>query len=184
MTIREVRSFRSFWLAFGLHGLALPAAAASFYIDPVNGSEAGDGSASAPWRSLQSVLDNGRIESRDWPSYPYTAGMSLKVLFGRPRPSVVTHLSHVSSLSFPSVHSMMSAVVFITIGLLLSEMTTDRRVRVLLLAAPLCLTLLVGFSRVCMGVHYPTDVLAGWGVGLGWTWTAFQLRHRWQNAKV
>ncbi|MCA9059114.1 MAG: phosphatase PAP2 family protein [Planctomycetaceae bacterium] len=114
----------------------------------------------------------------------YTAGMSLKVLFGRPRPSVVTHLSHVSSLSFPSVHSMMSAVVFITIGLLLSEMTTDRRVRVLLLAAPLCLTLLVGFSRVCMGVHYPTDVLAGWGVGLGWTWTAFQLRHRWQNAKV
>ena len=77
MTIREVRSFRSFWLAFGLYGLALPAAAASFYIDPVNGSEAGDGSASAPWRSLQSVLDNGRIESRDWPSYPYTAGMSL-----------------------------------------------------------------------------------------------------------
>ncbi|MCA9064718.1 MAG: phosphatase PAP2 family protein [Planctomycetaceae bacterium] len=106
----------------------------------------------------------------------YGAGMTLKSLIGRQRPSVVEHLSHVSSLSFPSVHSMMSAVVFLSIGLLLSELTSDRRIRTLLLVFPLLLTLLVGFSRVCMGVHYPTDVLAGWGAGLGWTWAAFRVR--------
>src|SRR5690606_17257875 len=65
------------WLAIGFCCLSLPVAAASFYIDPVNGSDAGDGSAGAPWQSLQSVLDGGKVESRNWPSYPYQAGMLL-----------------------------------------------------------------------------------------------------------
>ena len=60
-----------------LLGWTLPVAAASFHIDPVNGSDAGDGSAASPWRSLQAALDGGYIESRDWPSYPYEPGMSL-----------------------------------------------------------------------------------------------------------
>lgn len=54
-----------------------PAAANTFHIDPVSGSDSGDGSAGSPWRSLQQVLDSGRVESRNWPSYPYQAGMSL-----------------------------------------------------------------------------------------------------------
>lgn len=68
---------RNRWLAVLLLCNAMPAAANTFHIDPVNGSDNGDGSASAPWRSLQVVLDSGRVESRDWPSYPYQAGMSL-----------------------------------------------------------------------------------------------------------
>ncbi|MGB0134384.1 choice-of-anchor Q domain-containing protein [Dokdonella sp.] len=54
-----------------------PALATTFHIDPVNGSDNGDGSASAPWRSLQAVLDANLVESRDWPSFPYQSGMSL-----------------------------------------------------------------------------------------------------------
>lgn len=64
----------------GLAGLlvwAVPGLAATFYIDPVNGSDSGDGTAAAPWRSLQTVLDAGLVESRDWPSLPYQPGMSL-----------------------------------------------------------------------------------------------------------
>lgn len=64
-------------LAILLLCTALPAPAKSFYIDPVNGSDAGDGSAAHPWRSLQAVLDSKQIESRDWPTCPYAPGMSL-----------------------------------------------------------------------------------------------------------
>ena len=56
---------------------ALPTAATSFYVDPANGSDGGDGSAAHPWRSLQTVLDTGLVESRDWPSYPYVPGTPL-----------------------------------------------------------------------------------------------------------
>ncbi len=71
---------RRCWLAIGLCCISLPVAATSFYIDPVNGNDASDGSAGAPWRSLQTVLDSGRVESRNWPSYPYQASMSLVVV--------------------------------------------------------------------------------------------------------
>lgn len=54
------------------------AAANSYYIDPVNGSNGGDGSAANPWKSLQAVFDAGLIETRDWPSYPYVPGMQLE----------------------------------------------------------------------------------------------------------
>ncbi len=65
------------WVLVSLLCIALPAAAASFYIDPVAGSDSGDGSAANPWGSLQAVLDSGKIETRTWPSYPYVPGMSL-----------------------------------------------------------------------------------------------------------
>src|SRR3954467_12843960 len=57
--------------------VAAPACANDFYIDPINGSDAGDGSAGDPWRSLQALFDDGLIETRDWPSFPYAAGMQL-----------------------------------------------------------------------------------------------------------
>jgi len=60
-----------------LLGVALAAHANDFYIDPVNGSDAGDGSASNPWRSLQALFDDGLIETQDWPDYPYQDGMQL-----------------------------------------------------------------------------------------------------------
>jgi len=107
------------------------------------------------------------------------ASIFLKQLVQRERPSMVPHLSYVGgSSSFPSVHATMAVVVFFTIGLLLMQRTHDRHLRRLMIALPLWLATLVGISRVCMGVHYPTDVLAGWSIGLLWTWLAFVLRGR------
>ena len=60
-----------------LLGVAFAARADDFYIDPVNGSDAGDGSATNPWRSLQALFDDGLIETQDWPDYPYQDGMQL-----------------------------------------------------------------------------------------------------------
>ncbi|MCY2953198.1 MAG: phosphatase PAP2 family protein [Planctomycetota bacterium] len=91
---------------------------------------------------------------------------TLKHLINRDRPDLVPHLSSVYSSSFPSGHSMLSAVVYLTLGALLARFVTDRRSKLYFLAVALTLTFLVGVSRVYMGVHYPTDVLAGWTAGL------------------
>ena len=109
----------------------------------------------------------------------YATSTLLKQFFLRERPSIVPHLSHVGATnSFPSTHSVMAVVVYVTIGLLLMQRTHDRHLRRLMIALPLWLATLVGISRVCMGVHYPTDVLAGWATGLSWTWLAFLIRGR------
>lgn len=95
--------------------------------------------------------------------------MGLKELFGRERPSVVPHLQEQTSMSFPSGHAMMSAVVYLTLGVLLAQLAADRwATRIYLLVVAILLTFLVGVSRVFLGVHYPTDVLAGWSAGLTW----------------
>ena len=105
--------------------------------------------------------------------------LSLKSLVQRERPAIVPHLSLVEgSTSFPSAHAMMSVVVFVTIGLVLSTRTRDRHLQRLFSWYLLWLSLLIGVSRVCMGVHYPTDVLGGWALGLLWTWGAFRVRQR------
>jgi undecaprenyl-diphosphatase len=93
---------------------------------------------------------------------------TLKWLIDRPRPSVVPHLSHVNTPSFPSGHAMLSAVVYLTLGVLLVRFVSGRRYRIYFMSVALALTFLVGVSRVYMGVHYPTDVLAGWTAGLVW----------------
>jgi undecaprenyl-diphosphatase len=92
----------------------------------------------------------------------------LKEFIGRTRPTVVTHLLEENSLSFPSGHSMMSAIVYLTQATLLSRIEKSRRVKIYIISVALLLTFLIGISRVYIGVHYPTDVLAGWVAGISW----------------
>lgn len=95
-------------------------------------------------------------------------GHGLKVMFGRERPTIVPHLMEESSLSFPSGHSMMSSVVYLTLGALLARSVPRRREKIYLVTAAAGLSVAIGISRVYMGVHYPTDVLAGWSAGTAW----------------
>ncbi len=106
----------------------------------------------------------------------------LKTLFARARPDIVPHLVEVSSASFPSGHAMNSAMVYLTGAALLASAEPSRRVRIFLVSAALALTLAIGFSRVFLGVHFPTDVLGGWAIGIAWavaaSWAAAILQRR------
>jgi undecaprenyl-diphosphatase len=108
----------------------------------------------------------------------------LKNVVARPRPELVAHLVDVQTLSFPSGHAMVSAVTFLTLGVLLARMQSRRWVKTYILTAAIVLTLLVGVSRVYLGVHWPTDVLAGWCAGGAWAmlcwFAAGSLQHRGQ----
>jgi undecaprenyl-diphosphatase len=93
---------------------------------------------------------------------------ALKMLFSRPRPDIVPHLEIVTTTSFPSGHSMLSAIVYLTLGAMLAQILTGHRLKIYSLLIASGLTFIVGISRVFLGVHYPTDVLAGWAAGLAW----------------
>jgi undecaprenyl-diphosphatase len=92
----------------------------------------------------------------------------LKAVFGRERPPEAFRIVEAYNPSFPSGHAMLSAVVFLTLGVLAARFASRRRVKVFVLSAAIVLTLLVGISRVFLGVHWATDVLAGWCVGAAW----------------
>jgi undecaprenyl-diphosphatase len=102
----------------------------------------------------------------------FAGGQALSLLlkrgYGRPRPDLVPHESIVYTASFPSGHSMMSAVIYLTLGALLARVLPRRRMKLLVLTCALGATLLTGVSRVYVGVHWPTDVLAGWAIGASW----------------
>jgi len=92
----------------------------------------------------------------------------LKAIFARPRPQLVPWLVQVESPSFPSGHALLSSAFYLTIALVIHEVTPQRRLRVFAGACAATLIALIGASRVVLGVHYPTDVLAGWVAGALW----------------
>ena len=92
----------------------------------------------------------------------------VKGLVGRVRPNVTDHLVQVYDASFPSGHAANSACVYLTLALLLLQITEGRGVRRYVLAATMLLVSAIGVSRVYLGVHWPSDVLAGWIFGSLW----------------
>jgi len=93
---------------------------------------------------------------------------ALKEAFTRQRPNITPHLVQVHSLSFPSGHAMGSSIFYLTVGALLTQTVKRRREKIYIVAAAVLLTVLAGWSRVYLGVHYPTDVIGGWSVGTAW----------------
>lgn len=102
---------------------------------------------------------------------------ALKQLFDRPRPDMA-EAARVFTASFPSGHATMSAVVFLTLGLLLAEASDRRSLKVFFIALGICMTVAIGVSRIYLGVHFPTDVIAGWALGTAWSlvcWVGYSL---------
>ena len=92
----------------------------------------------------------------------------LKTFYGRTRPEEPLRLIDIDSLSFPSGHAMSSATIYLTIAVLLTRLADRRLEDLYIFSAALLLSGAVGFSRVYLGVHYPTDVVAGWAAGVAW----------------
>lgn len=106
---------------------------------------------------------------------------ALKHSFNRPRPDLVPHLSIVHTSSFPSGHSMLSAAVYLTLGALLARLQTSLVLKAYVLLWALFAAFLTGVSRVYVGVHWPSDVLAGWAAGATWAALCWLLARKLQR---
>jgi undecaprenyl-diphosphatase len=102
------------------------------------------------------------------------ASSILKAAFARPRPDLVPHLDHVSDLSFPSGHAAAGAV------LVVAALLYPGRQPKLRLGAAVCIMLAIGLSRPALGVHWPTDVIGGWMLGLSFALLSVALIRRWE----
>jgi undecaprenyl-diphosphatase len=104
-----------------------------------------------------------------------TCSSLLKNLYDRPRPDLAPHAVYVYSSSFPSGHSMLSAAIYLTLAALVANLEVKRRSKALVFGLAILLMAAIGFSRVYMGVHWPSDVLAGWCAGAAWALAAWVL---------
>jgi undecaprenyl-diphosphatase len=108
----------------------------------------------------------------------------LKHWIDRPRPPLHQSDAVIYTTSFPSGHSALSAATYLTLGTLLARSTRSRRLRFYFLTLALIATGLVGLSRIYLGAHYPTDVLAGWCVGLVWALICWAVARELQYRRV
>jgi undecaprenyl-diphosphatase len=106
----------------------------------------------------------------------------VKAVVDRARPDLVPAMVEVSTASFPSGHAMLSAVAWLTLGALLMRVQPRRRLRAYILSLAVAITVLVGLSRLVLGVHWPTDVLAGWCLGAAWALLCWMVALRLQRA--
>jgi undecaprenyl-diphosphatase len=123
----------------------------------------------AAWLMLGAVLGGVALNS------------VLKLFFARPRPELVAPAVKVYTASFPSGHAAISAITYLTLAALLARTTTSRRIRTYFIAIGVLLTFLIGLSRVYLGVHYPTDVIAGWCLGSAWALACWAVMTRLQQ---
>ncbi|MCY0096241.1 phosphatase PAP2 family protein [Hoeflea ulvae] len=102
---------------------------------------------------------------------------TLKQYYGRPRPDLVDHMDTVHTMSFPSGHAMVTTVAYLTLASLVIGFLTDRRARIYVLAVAVFVAVIVGVSRVYLGVHWPSDVAAGWALGAAWASLSWLILH-------
>lgn len=105
----------------------------------------------------------------------------LKHFYDRPRPDLVAHLDSIHTASFPSGHAMMSTVAYLTLAALIVRIVESPAARAYVLGVAILVSLMVGVSRVYLGVHWPSDVAAGWALGIAWaslSWLAVSALRR------
>ncbi len=107
---------------------------------------------------------------------------TLKSTIARPRPDVVPHLVDITSLSFPSGHAMMATIAWLTIGALLARLAPTVLLKRYILAVAIFLSFLIGLSRIYLGVHWPSDVVAGWALGATWASTVWMFMRRFDRS--
>jgi undecaprenyl-diphosphatase len=125
------------------------------------------------------LLMDGKRGAALWVLVSVSGGAALsnllKFAIERPRPDLVARLVEVNTTSFPSGHATLAAVTYLTLGALLSRVEAQRRVKIYVLTVAVALTVLIGVSRIYLGVHWPTDVLAGWCVGAAWAMVCWRI---------
>lgn len=97
----------------------------------------------------------------------------LKLFYERPRPDLVEHLDVIHTASFPSGHATISTLTYLTLAALIARVVTQKRLRAYLIACALGLSVMIGVSRIYLGVHWPSDVAAGWALGTAWAALSF-----------
>jgi undecaprenyl-diphosphatase len=110
-----------------------------------------------------------------------TINSLLKIQFARPRPDLFVPAAKVFTASFPSGHAALSAITYMTLAALLARTTVNPRLRYYFVAVAVAITFMIGVSRVYLGVHYPTDVLAGWCIGSAWALICWAIMTRLQH---
>ena len=102
----------------------------------------------------------------------------LKFLFDRPRPDLVAHLDRTFTASFPSAHATVSMIYWISIATIIARFIDHAILRRFIYYSAFSLVILIGLSRIYLGVHWPSDVVAGWLLGLAWAAFCWLLANR------